>query len=106
MTNVVVFAEVDDVDKWLKATERQRVLKPPGIIGKVFTDSTQSSRVALLLEVPDMPAFEQFAAGQDATTAQLAEGVRPGNHRHPCGGFRSPVSRGPGIPAASVLPAL
>ena len=77
MTSVVVFAEVDDVDTWLKATERQRLLEPNGITGQCLTDSAGSSRVALLLEVPDMAAFEQLAASQEAVTAQLAEGVRP-----------------------------
>jgi hypothetical protein len=77
MTSVIVFAEVDDVDKWLKATERPRVLTPLGITGKCFTDSVQSNRIALFLEVPDMAAFEQFAASQEAVAAQLAEGVRP-----------------------------
>jgi len=77
MISVIVTAEVDNVEEWVKSPLREQVLEPLGITsGKSFTDTVPSNRVALYLEVPDMEAFRKWAASEECAQAQLQNGVR------------------------------
>jgi hypothetical protein len=77
MISVIVTAEVDNVEEWVRSSLRQRILEPLGITsGKSFTDTVPSNRVALYLEVPDIEAFRKFAASEETAQAQLQDGVR------------------------------
>ena len=65
MATYIVFHEVDDVDHWLHSPKRQEILGPMGITGQLFTDTAKSNRVGLILEIPDMEAFQQRLQSQD-----------------------------------------
>ena len=77
MTSVMVFHEVDDVDHWLSSAKRSEVFGPLNITVKTYTDPTGSNRVGLLLEVPDMGAFEAMLESEEGAEAMKFDGVRP-----------------------------
>ena len=76
MTSVLVFHEVDDVDHWLSSPKRSEVLGALNITVKTYTDPTGSNRVGLLLEVPDMGAFERLMESEASAEAMKFDGVR------------------------------
>jgi len=69
--------EVDDVDHWLHSPKRQELFGRMGITGQLFTDTAKSSRVGLILEIPDMEAFQQLLQSQAGADAMKFDGVRP-----------------------------
>ena len=77
MTSVMVFHEVDDIDHWLSSAKRSEVFGPLNITVKTYTDPTGSNRVGLLLEVPDMGAFEALLETEAGAEAMKLDGVRP-----------------------------
>jgi hypothetical protein len=48
-----------------------------GITGRLFTDPAKTNRVGLVLEVPDMEAFQQLMQSDEAAEAMRFDGVRP-----------------------------
>jgi hypothetical protein len=78
MTTILVFHEADDVDHWLHSPRRQEVFGPMGITAQLFTDPEKSNRVGLIVEVPDMEAFQKFMQSEAAADAMKSDGVRPG----------------------------
>jgi hypothetical protein len=76
MATYFVFHEVDDVDHWLHSPKRQEIIGPMGITGQLFTDTAKSNRVGLILDVPDMEAFQQLLQSQDGADAMKFDGVR------------------------------
>ena len=76
MTSVMVFHEVDDIDHWLSSAKRSEVFGPLNITVKTYTDPTGSNRVSLLLEVPDMGAFEGLMESEGGAEAMKFDGVR------------------------------
>lgn len=77
MATLLVFHEVDDVGYWLGSPKREEVFGPMGITGRIFTDSAKSNRVGLLLESPDMEAFQQVMQSGEVAEAMKLDGVRP-----------------------------
>jgi hypothetical protein len=77
MTTILAFHEVDDVDHWLHSSKRQEVFGPLGITAQTFTDPAKSNRVGLLMEVPDMEAYQKFMQTEAAADAMKSDGVRP-----------------------------
>jgi hypothetical protein len=75
MTTFLAFHEVDDVDHWLHSPKRQEVFGPMGITAQLFTDPARSNRVGLLLEIPDMEAFQKFMQTEAAADAMKSDGV-------------------------------
>jgi len=59
MATYIGFHEVDDVEHWLHSPKRQELFGPMGITGQLFTDTAKSNRVGLILEIPDMEAFQE-----------------------------------------------
>ena len=78
MATILVFHEVDDVDHWLRSPKRQEIFGPMGVTGQLFTDPAKSNRVGLIVEVPDMEAFQKFMQSEAAADAEKFDGVRPG----------------------------
>jgi hypothetical protein len=78
MPTFLVFHEVDDVDHWLHSPGRQNAFGPLGITAQLFTDPEKSNRVGLIVEVPDMEAFQKFMQSEAAADAMKSDGVRPG----------------------------
>jgi len=77
MATYIGFHEVDDVEHWLRSPKRQELFGPMGITGQLFTDTAESNRVALILEIPDMEAFQELLQAQDGADAMKFDGVRP-----------------------------
>lgn len=76
MATVLAFHEVDDVEHWLRSPKREEVFGPLGITGRLFTDPTNANRVGLIVEIPDMEAFQQFMQSDEAAEAMRSDGVR------------------------------
>jgi hypothetical protein len=77
MTTLIVTHEVDDVGHWLRSSRREEVFGPLGLTIRTFVDPTDEHRVGLILEVPDVDAFNQFMQTPEAADAMKHDGVRP-----------------------------
>jgi hypothetical protein len=77
MATVIIFHEVDDVQHWLAAPTREAVFGPLGITVQTFVDPEKSNRVGLIVNVPDMAAFQKVMASDVAADAMKSDGVRP-----------------------------
>ena len=77
MATLFVFHEVDDVEHWLRSPKREEIFGPMGITGRLFTDPEKTNRVGLVVEVPDMEAFQQVMQSDEGAEAMRFDGVRP-----------------------------
>lgn len=77
MPTVMLFHEVDDVSHWLSSPRRDEFFGPLGITARTFVDAEKTSRVGLIVEVPDMGTFQQALESQGAADAMRFDGVRP-----------------------------
>jgi hypothetical protein len=77
MTTLIVTHEVDDVGHWLRSSRREEVFGPLGLTIRTFVDPTDEHRVGLIVEVPDVDAFNQFMQTPEAADAMKHDGVRP-----------------------------
>jgi hypothetical protein len=77
MATHIAFHEVDDVEHWLRSSKREEVFEPLGITMRAFRDPEGSNRVGLIVEIPDMAAFQEFMQTEAAADAMKADGVRP-----------------------------
>ena len=77
MATHVVFHEVDDVEHWLASSKREEVFGPSGITVRTFRDPAGSNRVGLIVEIPDMAAFQQIMQSEAGAEAMKHDGVRP-----------------------------
>jgi len=75
--DMATYIVVHDVDHWLHSPKRQEIIGPMGITGQLFTDTAKSNRVALILEIPDMEAFQQRLQSETGADAMKFDGVRP-----------------------------
>jgi hypothetical protein len=69
--------EVEDVDHWLSSPRREEIFGPLGVTARTFVDPEKSNRTAVILEVPDMDAFQQVMESEAAAEAMKYDGVRP-----------------------------
>jgi hypothetical protein len=76
MTTVLIFHEVDDVDHWLRSTKREEFFGPLGMTTRTFVDPTQTNRVGLIAEVPDMETLQAALATDAAAEAMKSDKVR------------------------------
>jgi hypothetical protein len=77
MATYVITHEVDDVEHWLSSPKREEVFGPIGITVRPFHDSAGSNKVALIAEIPDMDAFQEFMQSDAAADAMKFDGVKP-----------------------------
>jgi hypothetical protein len=77
METLLVFHEVDDVDHWLASAKREEFFGPLGMSVRTFRDPAGSNRVGLIVEVPDIAAWEQALQTEAAAEAMKYDGVRP-----------------------------
>jgi hypothetical protein len=73
----LVFHEVDDVEHWLGSPKREEVFGPMGITARTFHDPEGSKRVGLVVEIPDLAAYQEFMQTEAAADAMKHDGVRP-----------------------------
>jgi hypothetical protein len=76
METLLVFHEVDDVDHWLASPKREELFGPLGMTARTFRDPEGSNRVGLLVEVPDVAAWEAALQTHEAAEAMKFDGVR------------------------------
>ena len=77
MDTLLVFHEVDDVDKWLASPKREEFFGPLGITVRTFRDPDGSNRVGLIAEVPDISTWQEALQTEAAAEAMKTDGVRP-----------------------------
>jgi hypothetical protein len=73
----VITHEVDDVQHWLSSPKREEVFGPMGVAVRTFRDPDGSNKVALIAEIPDMDAFQEFMKSDAAADAMKNDGVNP-----------------------------
>ena len=76
MATYVITHEVDDVDHWLSSPKREEVFGPLGVTVRTFRDPEGSGKVALIAEIPDMDAFQEFMQSDTAADAEKYDGVK------------------------------
>lgn len=77
MPTLLVIHEVDDVDHWLNSPKREELFGPLGITARPFRDPLGSDRVGLVVDTPDIAAWEQMVQSPEAAAAMEYDGVRP-----------------------------
>jgi len=77
MTTVIAHHEVEDRERWLASSKREEFFGGLGISVRTFLDPENPSRVAILMEVPDMEALQQALQTPEAGEAMQHDGVRP-----------------------------
>jgi len=78
MSTLLVFHEVDDVDRWLASPKRDEFFGPMGITARTFRDPGNSQRVGVIFEgVSDLETFEKALQSDGAAEAMKVDGVRP-----------------------------
>jgi len=78
MPTVIAYHDVKDKNHWLASTRRQEFFGPLGITNmRTFVDPTNPTRVAVLMDVPDMDALEAAMQTPAAAEAMKHDGVIP-----------------------------
>lgn len=77
MATYLAFHEVDDVEHWLGSPRREELFGPLGITTRTFHDPEGSKRVGLILEIPDLAAFQEVMQSEAAAEAMEYDGVHP-----------------------------
>jgi hypothetical protein len=77
MATYLVTHEVDDVEHWFSSGKREEVFGPQGITTRAFRDPNGSNRVGLIVEIPDLAAYQEFMQTEEAADAMKHDGVRP-----------------------------
>jgi len=77
MPTVMLVHEVDDVGHWLSSPRREEFFGPLGITARTFVDAEKTSRVGLIVDVPDMGTFQRALESEDAADAMRFDGVHP-----------------------------
>ncbi len=77
MATYLAFHEVDDVEHWLSSSKREEIFGPLGITARTFHDPEGSKRVGLIVEIPDIAAFQKFMQTEAAADAMKHDGVHP-----------------------------
>jgi len=76
MPKVFAYHDVKDQGHWLAATTREEFFTPLGITGVTeFVDPTNSSRVGVLMDVPDIDALAAALETPEAVAAEERDGV-------------------------------
>lgn len=76
MPTVIAHHDVKDKDHWLSSPKREEVFGPLGVTGiRTFVDPQNPSRVALLMEVPDMDAVMGALDSEPMREAMGHDGV-------------------------------
>ena len=74
---LVVFHEVDDVEHWLSSPKREELFGPLDMTVRTFVDPEGSTRVGVIVETPDVAAFQEMMETEAAAEAMKFDGVRP-----------------------------
>jgi hypothetical protein len=76
MPTVIGYHEVKDTKHWLASPMREKFFGPLGVTGiREFVDPQKPTRVAVLMEVPDMNALKAAMSTPGAAEAMVHDGV-------------------------------
>ena len=78
MPTIIGHHDVKDKDHWLASPKREELFGPLGITNiRTFVDPQNPTRVAVLMDVPDMDAFTAAMKSEGAAEAMAYDGVLP-----------------------------
>jgi hypothetical protein len=78
MPTVIGHHNVKDKDHWLASPKREEVFGPLGVTNiRTFVDPQDSTRVAVLMDVPDMDALMAAMQTEALGEAMAHDGVLP-----------------------------
>lgn len=79
MPTIVAHHDITKGSKhWLTSSKRKELFGPLGVTNiRTFVDPQNSNRVALMMDVPDMDAFEAAMQTKAAADAMVYDGVVP-----------------------------
>ena len=78
MPTVIGHHDVKDKDHWLASPKREEFFGPLGVTNiRTFVDPENSSRVAVLMDVPDMDAVMAAMQTEAGAEAMAHDGVLP-----------------------------
>ena len=78
MPTVVAHHNVKDKDHWLASPKREEVFGPLGVTNiRTFVDPQNPTRVAVLMDVPDMDAVMSAMQTEAMSEAMEYDGVLP-----------------------------
>ena len=78
MPTVIAHHDVKDTDHWLASPKREEFFGPLGVTNiRTFVDPQNPTRVALLLDIPDMDAVMAAMQTPEAAAAMEHDGVVP-----------------------------
>jgi hypothetical protein len=78
MPTVIGHHDVKDTDHWLASPKREEFFGPLGVTNiRTFVDPTNRTRVAVLMDVPDMDALMAAMESPEAAQAIAHDGVLP-----------------------------
>ena len=78
MPTIIGHHDVTDTDHWLASPKREEFFGPLGVTNiRTFVDPTNRSRVAVLMDVPDMDTLKAAMETPAAGEAMAYDGVLP-----------------------------
>jgi hypothetical protein len=78
MPTVIGYHDVKDKKHWLASNKRQEFFGPLGITNvRTFVDPTNDTRVAILMDVPDLDKLKAAMRTPAASEAMAHDGVVP-----------------------------
>ncbi len=78
MPTLIGYHEIKDAQHWLSSPKREELFGPLGITNiRTFVDPQNPTRAAVLMDVPDMDAFQAAMQTQAAADAMSHDGVLP-----------------------------
>ena len=78
MPTLIGYHEIKDAQHWLSSPKREELFGPIGITNvRTFVDPQNPTRAAVLMDVPDLDAFEAAMQTQAAADAMSHDGVLP-----------------------------
>jgi hypothetical protein len=78
MPTLIGYHEITDAQHWLSSPKREELFGPLGITNiRTFVDPQNPTRAAVLMDVPDMDAFQTAMQTQAAADAMSHDGVLP-----------------------------
>jgi hypothetical protein len=76
MPTVIGYHHVKDTKHWLASPMREKFFGPLGVTGiRTFVDPQNPTRVAVLMQVPDMNALKTAMSAPGAAEAMAHDGV-------------------------------
>jgi hypothetical protein len=76
MPTVIGYHQVKDTKQWLASPMREKFFGPLGVTGiRTFVDPQNPTRVAVLMEVPDMNRLKTAMSTPGAAEAMAHDGV-------------------------------